>query len=181
MATLDAVQKDFRAMVRELLGMPDNSVRKANNNPGSPAGKPNEQFATVLFTSIQSTGHDANLYHDNEDEEQTVTETGIGQRLVLISINFFKSDAFYLASRLKTLLTMGNAAVKLQAMGLGLVRVGDARDLSSIVDTKWEDRGQLDLEVHIIAKEEVIIPTFGTFPITVSTEEQSTTSEVYEP
>ena len=175
--TLDDLQKDFRTILRELLALPANSVRKANQS--NPVGK--DPFVTVLFGLISDTGVDDRKYIETDPPTDDIIEVIDGQRLLNISVQFFMEDAKWKASRLKTLLQSEGAAAKLQDIGIGLVRIGEVQDLSTVVDTSWEERAQLTIEAHAIVKELVTTPTYGTFPITVSTEESSTSSEVQEP
>lgn len=174
--SIEKFQEDFRKLVRETLLMPQNSVRKANTN--APTGI--EPFATVLFTNLQQTGQDHRQY-ENIPATTNVKETGQGMRTVLASVQFFRADAYYKLSRLKTLLTIESFTIKLQEIGLGLVRSSEIRDISSPVDGKWEERAQMDVEFNLIAREDLTVPTYGKFPIGFSTEKSSTNFEVNEP
>jgi hypothetical protein len=174
--TIEKFQEDFRKLVRETLAMPENSVRKANTN--APTGP--DPFATVLFTNLQQTGQDYRKY-DDIAESTDVQETGQGMRTVLASVQFFRAGAYHKLSRLKTLLTIESFTIKLQEIGLGLVRSNEVRDISSPVDGKWEERAQMDIEFSLIAREDLTVPTYGKFPIGYSTEESSTNFEVNEP
>jgi hypothetical protein len=175
--TLDDLQKSFRTFIRELLALPENSVRKANQ--ANPVGK--DPFVTVLFTNVDDTGLDDRKYLETDPPSNDIIEQVNGQRLLNISVQFFMTDAKWAANRLKTLLQSEGATATLQEIGIGIVRAGAVLDLSAVVDTSWEERAQLTIEAHTIAKELITVHTYGTFPITVSTEESSTSSEVHEP
>lgn len=179
MSIRDTYENDFRKLIRETLGLPLNSVHKANTE--APTGTRDQPFSTVLFTDSLATGYDNNNYASTIVPSNNVIETGQGMRRVLVSVQFFKTDAKYSGDRLKTLLHMESITAKLQQIGLGLVRTGTVRDLSQTVDTKWEERSQLDIELHLIAREDLTVPTFGRFPIGVSTEDSTINSEVFEP
>lgn len=179
MADLNDINKLVRKVVRELLAMPENSVRPANQN--APGGAKTEQFATVLIATVDDTGEDDHKFKDDAAPALTVTETAEGHRRMMASIQFFRGDAHTKASRLRTLLTMGAASDKLRAVGLGFIRASAVRNLSAVVDTYWEERGQIDLEFYLVAKETATVQTYGRFPITVSTESSTTSSEVIAP
>lgn len=153
--------KNIRTLIRTLLAMPANSVRPADQN--APTGTVTKQHATVKVIYQDATGSDeirlANAASNN------VTETIIGQRLLLASVNFYKGDAITKARRLVTLLGSTQAIQLMQQLGLGLVRTTQVRDLTALVDTKWEERGQLDIEFHAIAQEDLSLATYGTFKI----------------
>ena len=177
--TVDDINKLIRKFIRETLDLPENSVRKANQT--APTGKQSEPFATVLITLIDATGEDDRRLDNEAAPSLNVAETIIGQRRLVASIQFFRDDAYTKACRLNTLLSMSSSVDKLQAIGLGLVRASPARNLTAVIDSAWEERAQIDLEFHLVAKEVQSIPTYGTFPISVTTESSTTSSEVTAP
>lgn len=177
--TVDDINKLIRKFIRETLALPENSVRKANQT--APTGKQSEPFATVLITLIDATGEDDRRLNNEAAPSMNVAETIIGQRRLVASIQFFREDAYTKACRLNALLSMSSSVDKLQAMGLGLVRASPARNLTAVIDSAWEERAQIDLEFHLVAKEVQSIPTYGTFPISVTTESSTTSSEVTAP
>lgn len=177
--TVDDINKLIRKFIRETLALPENSVRKANQT--APTGKQSEPFATVLITLIDATGEDDRRLDNEAAPSMNVAETIIGQRRLVASIQFFRDDAYTKACRLNALLSMSSSVDKLQAIGLGLVRASPARNLTAVIDSAWEERAQIDLEFHLVAKEVQSIPTYGTFPISVTTESSTTSSEVTAP
>ena len=177
--TVDDINKLIRKFIRETLALPENSVRKANQT--APTGKQSEPFATVLITLIDATGEDDRRLDNEVAPSLNVAETIIGQRRLVASIQFFRDDAYTKACRLNALLSMSSSVDKLQAIGLGLVRASPARNLTAVIDSAWEERSQIDLEFHLVAKEVQSIPTYGTFPISVTTESSTTSSEVTAP
>ncbi len=177
--TVDDINKLIRKFIRETLALPENSVRKANQT--APTGKQSEPFATVLITLIDATGEDDRRLDNEAAPSLNVAETIIGQRRLVASIQFFRDDAYTKACRLNALLSMSSSVDKLQAIGLGLVRASPARNLTAVIDSAWEERAQIDLEFHLVAKEVQSIPTYGTFPISVTTESSTTSSEVTAP
>lgn len=177
--TVDDINKLIRKFIRETLALPENSVRKANQT--APTGKQSEPFATVLITLIDATGEDDRRLNNEAAPSLNVAETIIGQRRLVASIQFFREDAYTKACRLNALLSMSSSVDKLQAMGLGLVRASPARNLTAVIDSAWEERAQIDLEFHLVAKEVQSLPTYGTFPISVTTGSSTTSSEVTAP
>ena len=135
----------------------------------------------MLITLIDATGEDDRRLDNEAAPSMNVAETIIGQRRLVASIQFFRDDAYTKACRLNALLSMSSSVDKLQAIGLGLVRASPARNLTAVIDSAWEERAQIDLEFHLVAKEVQSIPTYGTFPISVTTESSTTSSEVIAP
>lgn len=180
MADMKDINKKVRTLLRELLGMPANTIRPANQN--APTGDDGDQFGTVLLTVISPTGQD-DLQRVNEGGESlNVTETTIGQRAVMASVNIYRGDAFSKASRLPALLGKSYAIERMQALGLGLVGTSQPRNLSAVVNTLWEERGQIDITFHVIDSETDSVQTYGTFPVEVSTADANgdTTTQAFE-
>jgi hypothetical protein len=161
------VNAKVRELVRTLLGMPANSVRPANQN--APTGVLGEQFATVYIGAIADTGMDDFFVTPEAAPSNNVTEVNQGQRLFTASIQFFRGDALAKAHRLHMLMGMSAGIEALHDAGLGFVRAHPARDLTQIVDTYWEPRGQVDIEFHALAQESASLPTYGAFPIDITT------------
>lgn len=179
MADIDTISKNIRTLVRELLDLPANSVRPANQN--APTGKEGQDFATVLVTYIAPTGQD-DLRRENVPASTDVSETVEGQRELLASVNFYRDGAFTKASRLPALLSTSRAIERMQVLGLGLVGTSQPRNLTAVVNTKWEERGQIDLTFHVIDSETESTATYGTFPVEVSTADANgnTTTQTFE-
>lgn len=169
--------RQLRELIRVGLAMPFNSVRPANQNGPADAG---EQFATVLLTILTPTGAEDERF-TNQPTGDNVTETIVGQRTVLASVQFFRGDAMTKASRLWQVLNLSANLETLQNLGIGLVRASNPRDLTAIENTRWESRAQVDVEFHLIASESASTATFGTFPVEMTTETMTTTNEVHEP
>lgn len=180
MLDMEEVNKRVRKLVREILAMPENSVRPANRN--APASGPkSDQFATVLITPMGGEGWDDQRFEDLPGPAKLVRETVQGLRRFSASVQFFRGDAYTKAERLSILLQASGSVSKMQAVGLGLVRVSSARDLTAVVDTFYESRGQIDIEFYLVADEKIDILTYGEFPISVSTPNSTTNFEVIEP
>jgi hypothetical protein len=162
--------------------MPAGSVRPANQNgPTGNLTKPDNtanQFATVLLNTIERRGWDDERLENEAAPSTNVTQTIVGQRHLVASIQFFRGDAYTKAERLRALLQTANAITQLQAAGLGVIRVGQALNLTALVDTYWEERGQLEVELSLVTAEQASVATYGKFPITTETESQTNSTEV---
>jgi hypothetical protein len=173
------VDADIRMLIRTTLGMPENSVRPANQN--APTGTSTDLFATVLITEDGATGWDSSTTANDAAPATTVTETVQGVRKLTATVQFFRPGANQMARSLAARL-QGAAAIELmQAAGLGLTQVGLVKDLSSVVNTYWEDRAWMVLEFAVTAGSTATLDTYSVFPITVTTELESITFEVTAP
>jgi len=177
--TTDQLNDMLRQVLQDIFQVDDNYFRPANQK--GPTGGPDDPFCTILVSELSSTGTDERSYKPTNEPSNNIVETGRGMRSFLASINFYKSDAYNKAVRLKTLLTMEGVSAKLQAINFGLYRTGNARDLTGFNDADFEGRGQIDLEFYVVSAESILVPTFGTFTLQTSTESSTLTSEVLEP
>jgi|GEM_PF-2971383 hypothetical protein len=180
---LATVEKAFRATIRTLLAMPANSVHRANQFNPPPAGGQSTQFATVLVTEVDSTGSDDVTYESADSgfgtsgygqvaPSEDVVEVITGMRHFTASVQFFRGNAKFQAMRLKTLLQSSNGLQQLQAAGIGLGKMGPIRDLSKVTDTYFEQRSHFDVEFYVVNQEQVDMSTFGTFPVSITTDSQ---------
>ena len=159
--------------------MPEHSVRPANQNAPVSEGV----FATVLVSNVDGQGWDDYNLKDTAPIIPTLpvtnmVETIIGQRTFTCSIQFFREGAMTYAASLKSLFLSASVQEKLQLLGIGFVSCSQVRDLSTVQSTFWEERSQVNVVFHVIAKFTNDMPIYTTFPIEISTEEQTMTTEV---
>lgn len=171
----DAINVSVRGVLSSLLALNPNTVRKANQN--GPTGNVNEPFSTVLITELTPDGQDEVSYKD-DGVLHTLTETISGTRIVIASVQFFRAGALTYAARLGGLLKGGNGLALLTAAGLGLKRVGRLNNLSQEVDTLWEERAQLELELYVSSVEQAPVSTFAGVSVTIKSETTAVTNEV---
>lgn len=179
MLDVNLVGQKLRELIRVALDMPADSVRPANQN--APTGTMDQQFATVLITYIEPTGWDDMRLVNEAGPSTNVTESAVGQRHIVASVQFFRGDALTKATRLKSLLAMSAQIDKMQSMGIGFVKAGQVKNLTAVIDTYWESRAQIDLEFYLIMKEDDSLASYGKFPVSVTTPSSTTTSEVIAP
>lgn len=176
----DDVNKDIRQLVRTVLGMPEDSVRKANQD-GMPSGGQGDAYATVFISEYAREGWDALEQKDEDAPSLNVEETVHGQRNITASVQFFRAGALTRARRLELVLNFSSSLELMQDLGLGLVDVSSVTDLTGVVDTYFEERARIVLRFHVSAVETVSVPTYGKFPISVTTPAQSANFEVISP
>lgn len=169
--TLDQLNEYIRKLIRVLYGMQENSVRKANQN--APTGGKDDQFATVLITTFDGLGWDVRREQDEAAPSLNVKETVVGQRRFTASIQFFKGDAYSKAVRLEALLQSSKALELMQKNGLGLVRCAPAKNLTAVVDTHFEERGQVDVDFHVVIDHSVSLATYGEATFELYTEKKA--------
>lgn len=187
---LATIEQNFRGNIRTLLGMPANSVIRANQQDPPPSGGQEDQYATVLVQEIGTYGWDEVTYTDSSDagsgesgsgsdgyggdETTDLTENITGQRRFMVSVQFFRGNAIVLANTLGALLQSSNGIAANIADGICISKIGSVRNLSALVDSYFENRAQMDIEFNYINQEQVDMPTFATFGGQLDTETEST-------
>lgn len=178
---LTDTERALRKIIRETLGMPENSVKPSRSMMTGDADT-GDPFATVQLVTMEPTGFDDVRFTNPDNIEQLpgkpVNETIRGQRKVLVSVQFFNLGAKNQAYRLVSLLQGSGTLLALEKAGLGLIRASPVRDLAFLQGLDWKERVQVDLEFNLIAKETLQTPTFGHFPVVINTTLQQ---EVHEP
>ncbi|TXG97748.1 MAG: hypothetical protein E6R08_06410 [Nevskiaceae bacterium] len=158
------LNQKIRDIVRLATGLVGDAVRPANQD--APAAG---QYVTVLITTAARRGQDDSLFDPIENDDVNVRETATGSRDAMASISFIRGNAKELASKFESRITLGSARVRMQELGIGFVSTSAIRTLSSVVNSAWEDRAQIDLNFTYIDTEVDDVPTFAVFPITIHT------------
>jgi hypothetical protein len=177
-ASIDDVNLAVRNLVRFVLGMPDGSVRPADQI--GPAGSQAEERATVKIISMDDLG--VNETYDAIPNVTTAVNYDLQAPSVFVaSINFYRGStkdgggiatytnaAFDRASRLGRLLWATPNSEVMQTMGLGLLNVGVARNLTGVADATQENRGQVDVTFAIVNQELFQVATIASAEINVT-------------
>lgn len=146
MSTRAEVNTLFRVLFRDLLGLPDNSIRPANQN--APTGK--TLFGTVNITAMDGAQW-ATRKLENDPDSVDLLETVHKDVTVTLSVQFFHAGAFDTLARLIHLLQSSGGIDRMQEIGAGLQTIGPVRDLTALVDTFFEERAQVDMTFSINA------------------------------
>lgn len=178
-------------LVRVVMGMPANSVRPADQI--MPTGGQIKEFATVKVVSARDAGRPETSEVDAGPLD--VDENVDALKVIVASIQFFKSPAadavgiarystaaFDRAARLRQRLQMAASIELMTGAGLGLLDVGQARNLATVVDGTYESRGQLDVTFNFAHRETAEVKAILSVPLstTLQTSDgtKTTTTEV---
>lgn len=164
MTDVDVINRKIRTLIRTLLSLPENSVRKANTN--APTNAKTEPFVTVLVASINSVGSDEKRYLPINDSSQ-ITSKVIGQRVISASIQFYRAGAYNNALRLVSLLSSDSAIEKMQEAGIGLLNISNVTNVAQVINTEWEDQAKLSIDFSVIVTEEETLNTFGSVEVDI--------------
>lgn len=182
----DPINLALRTLVRTALGLPQGYVRAANQT-GAPAdympspAQVKEPYATVLIVDAQSIGHDQVIERNDPMVPLNLLQLQSGMYHAIGSVQFFRDNAVSLGRRLRGALETSDSIALMQSQNLGLISVGNVRNLTGVIDTFFEERAQVNVEFYITVDTSRSVPTFGTFPISVTLGGVTTDFEVSEP
>lgn len=182
-----------RNLVRGVLGMPNGSVRPADDR--SPMGGETTEMATVHILTVDDAGEPSFGY--TADVNPLLVDEAVSvPRVFVASVQFYKSPtadslgaakqsdaAFTRAARLALLLGLSANVVTMRTAGLGFLKASQARNLTAIAGSSWESRGSVDLTFNVIARETAPVVTIGIVPLNIITQtpDQTRSSEVIAP
>jgi len=177
---IDEANRAVRELVRVVMGMPENSVRPADQS--IPAGGQTQEFATVRIMTTGDVGTPVQRLLD--DGNGGTTEAVEVPKQFTASVQFFRSPAkdaagiarasnaaFDRAARLAQRLWLASSAELLRTMNLGFLGSSEPRNLSALAGSTWESRGSVDLIFDFIARETAPIETVAGVPFTLLVQE----------
>jgi len=168
----------FRALIRELLGLPEHSVRPANQV--APVGDQSKPFITVLVTQENSIGIDPVSLSDGLGTLVDVKTEG--HYPVTVSVQAFREGALNNMGRIRALMVHPLVHDRLMNLGLGYVSASAVRNLTGVLNrTLQEERAQLDLTFHTLRSEVLSVESIGVVPISVTLNDLTASREVIAP
>lgn len=176
----DVAASSIRKIIRTVLGMSENSVRPANQFNSPPTGLTTDTFATVLCVSTEVQGRDSLSYEVIEDSNQ-ITEAIQGLRKLDCSVQFFKAGAVDRANRLTALLQKPSSVALMTSLGIGFIRATKVMSVPVVIDTRWEERSQLNIEFYTVSRETSAVDSYGKFNFALDDGVRVITGEVDEP
>ncbi|MES2587008.1 MAG: hypothetical protein V4536_08825 [Pseudomonadota bacterium] len=169
MTDLDLINVKIRTLIRTIMGMPVNSVRKANTN--SPTGGKSEAFATVLIATIDPKGADERRV-SNIDGTDTVQSEMIGERILTASVQFFRQGAYQNALRLVSILSLDSSISMMQQLGLGLIKTSSVTNVTAVINTEWEEQAKVSIDFSAIVLEGEVLNTYGTVELNINSDKK---------
>jgi hypothetical protein len=122
--------------------------------------------ATIKVFFIPGEGW-ADLFHQNNESGEDIDEFIYKAMNLRASINYYGLKGSYLTPgyvspidesvRFKTFLEGTLSQEKLDSIGLGLNQTSEVRDLSSIQNSEWEERAQIDVELNLVSEFQSLI------------------------
>lgn len=190
---MDELSRAVRFLVRTVMDMPADSVRPAEQV--APVGGQTIEFATVKIFSLTDVGTPATSEENIGGDPDNVTTHVDQTKRFKASVQFFKSPpttkdpvgkakkslaAFDRAQSLRQRLWLPSSIAAMNEMRIGLLDVGDARDLTALADTVYESRGSVDLTFNVIARQSEVTPAIRNVPVTTILQGGSSTTRTDE-
>jgi hypothetical protein len=147
MATWAQIEQALRAWIMTTTGLHDSKVIFADQDAPRPVSGP---FATIKGrlsrTRIGAFDEEA----ASEDDDSDIIRTQ--RRRLTVSINLIGTDALSLADDASDGLDRYDVREALDAVGLAVIDPGDVRDLTGLIETRHEERGQFDAVFHMVSQ-----------------------------
>jgi len=143
MILTETINKTIRDTVSAIVG--GGYVVISAKQPDAP--RPSGSFADVDLFSQTTIGWDERDFANNVDD---LTETILGMREVVMSVNFYRDNATDNARKVHTGLIRESTQSRFTAAGIGLTSRGPVTEISESLETTWEERATFDITLNIV-------------------------------
>jgi len=148
----DAINKLIRDTVNLLLSSPGYTIKAKQKDAPRPIGA----YADVDVMLDTAVGWEEHTLTDNIDDPD-ITETIRGYRKLMISLNFYRDNAYDNARKVKIGLVRESIQSLFSAAGLGLLTRSDVREIDEPLENGWEERSQFDIVLSTVSTDTDII------------------------
>jgi len=148
--SLSTIETALAALVKSILTT-DTAIIADQNAP-----RPSGIYTLIKIVDIGTAGVEASTFEDQAGPDIDLIETVEAQRDLLVSFNCFYGSAMTRANKLRLLLSSNSAVELMNAAGLGVGKVSDIREMTSVVDGLFEPRAQFDLNMYASDSEDLI-------------------------
>lgn len=182
---IDDLNRDVRRLVRVVMGMPENSVRPADQI--IPAGSQVAEFATVKVLAVPDAGWGSVSL---ETDGGVTTENVDVLKRATVSVQFFRGPAkdraglakytnaaLDRATRLVQRLQLSSSVDLMNELGLGFLSASAPRNLTAVVDANYESRAQVDIVFDFANRESATVPTILSVPVSISVQDPDGTEQ----
>ena len=143
------IENQVKAWIKTVTSLSNANVISENDNHARPSG----QYATVKLTDPLVIGHDS--YKVTNSINDTVDLNYTGVRKLMISVNVYRDDAIQKMASLSASFNRLDTQIYFRGINLGIINSSETRELTSLVNDKWEERRQTDFFFYAEDKEVV--------------------------
>jgi len=149
---IEALNKLLRDTTNDVLTVPGYAI--AARQPNAP--RPQNPYASVSFVSDTNIGWEETLT-ENRLSDDDIDFSYSGLREVMFSVDFYRDSATDNARAVRTGLVRESIVDTWNALGVGLTRRSDVRDISDTLDDTWEERAQFDIFLSVVGNDQDIV------------------------
>jgi len=150
---LGAIEGALVALVKTILTTDEVIIADQN------APRPADPYTIIKIVDIGTAGVEFSAFENQTGADIDLIETVTAPRDLLVSFNCYFANAMTRVNKLRLLLTSTASLASLKAANLGLARRSEVRDMVSVVDGLFEERGQFDVNLYAIDSETIITNT----------------------
>jgi hypothetical protein len=164
LAEQSQLNAQWRALITEVLQLPPDYVRPANQN--APAGGLEDKFITVSIGNV--VGHGGIQKRTDITDSPDLLFTMTAQRTATATIQAFGAGSFDLLLNLNAMLEDEWATWLFQQRNIGFVARRGPNDLTEIVPAQfWQRRASLAVDFNFIITTQIRVPAFSSFDLSV--------------
>lgn len=147
----ESINKLIRDLINDILDQPGFAIKAKQNAP-----RPEGSYASVNVSSISQIGWDESKLEDRT-EDPDIDNTVSGDRLIMISLQFYREGAKDNAHAVHIGLMRNFSIETFRAANLGFTKRSEVRGISEPLEDGWESRAQFDLYLSTVATDNEII------------------------
>jgi len=134
------LQAYLTTWVRDVTGLNINHVIPQNDTGPRPKG----QYATIRVFDPVKIGHDAYTVTEGTVDPTTADFNYAGLRRIMVGINVYRGDAIGTMGSLKASFDRVLTQEYFAGKDIGIINTSETRDISEVIDGKYEERRQAD-------------------------------------
>ncbi len=156
----ETINKLLRDVTNLILATPDYTIKAKQKDAPRPLGS----YGDVDFVSGSDLGWEQRSFEDNIGDDD-LTETIIGMREIMMSLNFYRDDAINNARSVRTGLIRESIQTLFRTADIGLTRRSEVREISESLESGWEERAQFDIVLSAVGTDTDIVKSILTVDI----------------
>lgn len=153
------INKFIRDNINLILNISEFAILGKQNAP-----RPTSAYATVSFLNMSTVGTKSTDLVNNPSDLD-LTETIKQYREYTFSVNFYRLNAIANSELIRLGFERESIRNLFYTANLGLTRISEIRDLSDILESKFEERSQMDITISALGLDSQIIKSIQSVDI----------------
>jgi len=160
MTAIESINKLIRDTVDLLLESQGYTIKARQLDAPRPTG----DYGDVDYVTGIDLGWEQRKFTNNTLDDD-MTETIQGMREIIMSVNFYRTDAIDNARAVRTGLVRESIQSLFSAANVGLIRRSEVREISEPLENGWEERAQLDIVLNVVGEDSDIVKAIASVDI----------------